>query len=160
MTGTTLNPFRDFVSLRDAIDRLFEESFVSPERLLSWTTIAAGRTLPLEVYETPDDIVVRALVPGMDPEDLDVQVHQGLLTLRAKAKAPEAQDKWTWHVREFGYGEVVRQVALPKGVDVDQVRTTLEKGILTLTLPKLAEARPKQIKVVAQPQIAAGMTSA
>ena len=141
------NPFlRDFVSLRDAVDRLFEESFVSPERLFS--TVGGGtRSMALEVYETPDQVVVRALCPGVTPEDLDVQYDQGVLTLRARTETPAAHDDWTWHLREFGYGEMTRSISLPTQIDADKAHAEFMNGILSLYLPKAESARPRQIKV-------------
>jgi HSP20 family protein len=138
--------FRDVVSFRDAVDRLFEESFVNADRLFSWTGIAA-RTMPLEMVETPDEIVVRALVPGVAPDKLEVSYHQGLLTLRAQTEAQPSHDNWVWHVREFGYGEMIRSISLPKAVDPDRAVATFENGILTLRLPKAEHEKPKQIKI-------------
>jgi HSP20 family protein len=161
MTVTRWNtPFlRDFVSLRDAMDRLFEESFVSPERLLAGTG-GSARIMPLEIVETPDDVVVRALVPGVTPDNLDVQYHQGVLTLKARTETPQAHDDWTWHVREFGYGEMTRAISLPRPIDVERAEASFENGILTLRLPKSDQAKPKQIKVTpGQAQISAGAQS-
>jgi len=161
MTVTRWNsPFlRDFVSLRDAMDRLFEESFVSPDRLFSGTA-GSARIMPVEIVETPDDVVVRALVPGVTPENLDVQYHQGVLTLKARTETPQAHDDWTWHVREFGYGEMTRAISLPRPIDVEHADAAFENGILTLRLPKSEQAKPKQIKVSAsQGQIGAGAAS-
>ncbi len=147
MTMQRWNPFlRDFVSLRDAVDRLFEESYVSPERLFTWGTTTA-RPMPVEMYETPDELVVRALTPGVSPENLDVQYQQGTLVLRAKTEPPAAHDDWTWHVREFGYGEMTRTFTLPKDVDADRAEASFEHGILTLRLPKVEEAKPKTIRI-------------
>jgi HSP20 family protein len=150
---------RDFVSLRDAVDRLFEESFVSPERLFSWAFGTGGRAMPLEIYETPDELVIRALMPGVTPENLEVQYQQGVLALRGRTEAPPAHDDWTWHLREFGHGEMTRTVTLPREIDPDQAQATFENGILTLRLPKREEAKPKTIRVVPAVQIGSGGTS-
>ena len=146
------DPFlRDFVSLRDAVGRLFEESFVSPERLFS--TVGGGtRPMALEIYETPDQLVVRALTPGVMPQDLDVQYHDGVLTLKARTETPAAHDDWTWHVREFGYGEMTRSIRLPVEIDADRAEARFAHGILTLSLPKAEQAKPRQIKVVSADQ--------
>ncbi len=144
----TVTPFmRDFVSLRDAVDRLFEQSFVSPERL--YQASATSRPMPLEIYETPDELVVRALTPGVTPDQLDVQYQQGVLTLRARTETPGAHDDWVWHVREFGYGEMTRTITLPREIDVDRAHASFEHGVLTLRLPKAEEAKPRQIPVTA-----------
>ncbi len=158
MTLTRFSPLRDFVSLREAMDRLFEDSFVSPS---NWTTLAGNGTryMPLDIFETPNDIVVRAVVPGVDPEALDVQYQQGTLTLRAKATAPQLEEGSRWYIHEIGAGEFMRQVTLPREVDVEQAHTSFENGVLTLTLPKTPDARPKQIRINTEPQITSGATS-
>jgi HSP20 family protein len=160
MTMQRWNPFlRDFVSLRDAVDRLFEESFVSPERLMSWRGTGT-RPMPLEIYETPDDIVVRALTPGVAPDQLDVQYQQGTLTLRARTEIPSAHDDWTWHLREFGYGEMVRTISLPREINAEAAEASFEHGVLTLRLPKADEAKPRQIPISGrQVQIESGTRS-
>jgi HSP20 family protein len=157
MTRTATPFMRDFVSLRDAVDRLFEQSFVSPERMFQ-TAAQTSRPMPLEIYETPDDIVVRALVPGVSPEALDVQYHQGVLTLRARTETPSAHDDWTWHLREFGYGEILRSISLPRPIEVDRAEASFTDGILTLRLPKSEQAKPRQIKIVPQAQLSSGET--
>jgi HSP20 family protein len=142
------NPFmRDFVTLRDAVDRLFEDSIVAPDRLLSSAT-RGQRPMAVEICETPDELVVRALVPGVTPENLDVEYHEGTLSLRARTETPAAHDDWTWHVREFGYGEMARVISLPKQIDVERAQAMFRDGILTLHLPKAASAKPRHIKVV------------
>jgi HSP20 family protein len=158
MVVRTLTPrFQDFVTLRDAMDRLFQESFVDPARLLS--AGGASRAMPLEVYETPDMVVVKALVPGVSPEDLEVSCEDGTLTLKARTEAPQAHDDWTWHLREIGYGEFSRSIRLPAKVDVDAADANFENGILTLTLPKAAEAKPTRIPVTAAARLGAGSSS-
>ena len=155
MTVNGLSPLRDFMSLRDAMDRFFDDRWISPG---SWLTLTGGGTqyLPLDVYETADDIVVRALVPGVGPDGIDVQYQHGTLTIRAKTDEADLPEGATWLLHEMGSGQAVRQITLPPKVDVDQVQTTFENGVLTLRLPKTPDAKPKQIKVESAPQIGAG----
>ena len=162
MTMNGFRPLREFMTLRDAMDRLFEDSFVTPGR---WFNITANNGngngsgyLPLDIYETPDELVLRAYVPGVTPDNLDVNYQQGVLTLRAKTVAPDVDENVRWYVHELGAGEVIRQVSLPRDVDVDHAQAAFEHGVLTLHLPKTAEAKPKQIKIgtSAQQQIGAG----
>ena len=140
--------FRDFMTLRDAVDRLFEESFVDPARFLS--NGLGSRTMPMEIYETPDAVTVKALVPGVSPADLDVSVQDGVLTIKAKTETPHASDDWNWHLREIGYGEYSRSVSLPTKIDVDQADSRFENGILTITLPKADEVKPRTINIKAK----------
>lgn len=159
LTMNGFRPLREFMTLRDAMDRLFEDSFVTPGR---WFNLAGSGTgyLPLDIYETPDEIVVRAYVPGVTPDNLDVNYQQGVLTLRAKSTAPESREEWRWYLREINAGEVIRQVTLPREIDVDHATAHFEHGVLTLQLPKTAEAKPKQIRIGSAPeQIEAGTRS-
>ncbi len=158
MTYTGFRPLRDFMSLRDAMDRLFEESFVGPGNWNSWTQNGT-RYMPLDIYETPDEIVVRALLPGVSTDGLDVQYHNGVLSLRARSESPELAEDHRWLVREIAPGETIRQVNLPREINVDHAQASFENGILTLVLPKTEEAKPKQIKVNPTAQIGAGSTN-
>lgn len=155
MAMTALSPLRDFMSVREAMDRFFEDGSLRPG---AWLTLAGAGTgyLPLDVYETSDDIVVRALVPGVGPDGIDIEVEHGLLTIRTKTDAAEAPEGATWLIREIGAGQAVRQISLPRTVDADKATTRFENGVLTLTLPKTPDAKPKQIKVEPVPQIGAG----
>jgi len=155
MITNGVSPLRDFLSMRDAMDRVFEDRWVSPGSWLTWSSMGTSY-LPLDVYETADDIVVRTLVPGVGPEGLDIQFQQGVLTLRAKTEEPSLPEGATWLVHEVVAGQFVRQVTLPRVIDADKARTTFEHGVLTLTLPKTADAKPKQIKVGSSAQLGAG----
>jgi HSP20 family protein len=144
------------------MDRLFEDSFVTPGRWFNLTGNGTGSGyLPLDIYETPDEIVLRAHVPGVTPDNLEVNYQQGALTLRAKTVGPDAGENVRWYVRELSGGEVIRQVALPRDIDVDHAQASFEHVVLTLHLPKTAEAKPKQIKIGTgtQQQIGAGAGS-
>lgn len=155
MVRNSFSPLRDFMSLRDGMDRLFEDRWVSPGNWLTWSSLGTNY-LPIDVYETADDIVVRAVVSGVVAEDIDIQFQGGVLTLRAKAQEPDLPDGATWLVHEVTPGEYIRQVTLPRAIDADKARTSFENGVLTLTLPKSQDAKPKQIKVDSARQIGAG----
>jgi len=103
---------------------------------------------------------VRAVVSGSDPDSIDIQFQGGVLTLRARTAEPDLPDGGTWLLHEVTPGDYIRQVTLPRAVDADRARTTFENGVLTLTLPKSEDAKPKQIKVEAAPQIGAGSDAA
>lgn len=155
MNGSSL--LGDFMSLRDTMDRFFDDRAITPGSWLTWTRPGA-QFVPLDVYETADEFVVRALVPGVGPDGIDVEYQQGTLTIRSKVGPATAPEGATWLVREIGGGQSIRQITLPHSVDIDHVQTAFENGVLTLTLPKSPDARPKQIKVSAAPQIGAGST--
>lgn len=158
MTRNGFSSLRDFMSMRDAMDRMLEDRWVSPGNWLTWSSVGTNY-LPLDIYETADDIVVRAVVPGVGPEGIDIQFQGGVLTLRAKSDEPAIPEGSTWLVHEITPGEYIRQVTLPRTIDADTAHTTFENGVLTLTLPKTADAKPKQIKVEATRQIGAGPAS-
>jgi HSP20 family protein len=155
MARNSFSPLRDFMSLRDAMDRMFEDRWVSPGNWLTWSSLGASY-LPLDVYETSDDIVVRAVVPGVAPDGIDIQFQAGVLTLRAKTDETTIPEGATWLIQEVTPGEYVRQITLPRSIDAEKAQTTFENGVLTLTLPKTADAKPKQIKVQAAKQLGAG----
>jgi HSP20 family protein len=142
------------MSMRDSMDRLFEDRWVSQGNWLTWSTM--GTNLPLDIYETSDDIVVRAILPGVGPEGIDIQFQAVVLTLRAKTDAPALPEGATWLVDEVTPSEYIRQVTMPRTIDADKAHTAFENGVLTLTLPKTADAKPKQIKVATAPQISNG----
>jgi len=155
MVRNGFSPLRDFMSMRDAMDRMFEDRWVSPGNWLTWSSPATNY-LPLDIYESADDIVVRAVVPGFSADGIDIQFQGGVLTLRAKSEEQEIPEGSTWLVHEVTPGEFIRQVTLPRAVEADAAKTTFENGVLTLTLPKTADAKPKQIKVEGSKQIGAG----
>ncbi len=154
MARNGFSPLRDFMSLRDGMDRLFEDRWVSPGSWLTWSP--GTNYLPLDIYETSDEIVVRAVVPGVAPEGIDIQFQGGVLTLRAKGEEAAIPEGANWLVHEVMPGEYIRQVTLPRAIDADKAETMFEHGVLTLVLPKAADAKPKQIKVGSARQIGAG----
>jgi len=154
MVRNGISPLRDLMTMRDSMDRLLDDRWISPGSWLTWSSPGTSY-LPLDVYETPDDIVVRAVVPGVAADGIDIQFQGGVLTLRAKNEEPVLPDGATWLLHEVTAGEYIRQVTLPRMVDAEQARTTLDDGVLTLMLPKTADSKPKQIKVASAPQIEA-----
>ena len=135
MARNSFSPLRDFMTMRDSMDRLFEDRWVSPGNWLTWSSPGVNY-LPIDVYETSDDIVVRAIVSGAGPDGIDIQFQGGVLTLRAKAEELDLPEAARWLVHEVTPGEYIRQITLPRAVDPDGARTTFVNGVLTLTLPK------------------------
>jgi len=148
MTMTNLarwEPFRDLISLREAMDHLFEESFVRPRA--GWLTPRETRTLAVDMYTTDDAVVVKAAVPGVKPEDIDISLSGNTLTIKGETKAEEEIKEENYIRRERHYGAFSRTLTLPTPVVADEAEAKFENGILTLTLPKVEEAKPKVIKV-------------
>ena len=157
-TNRPTSLLRDFVSARDVFDRFFDDRWISPGSWLTWAGNGNWlQYLPCDVFETADDIVVRALTPGVRPDGIDVQYQHGTLTIRTRMDAPDLPDGATWLMQEVGGAQSVRQITLPRGVDVERVTTEYENGVLTLTMPKTEDAKPKQIKVTSAPRIGAGV---
>jgi len=142
------SPARDMVTLREAMDRLFEESFLRPDLFGGGETAATA--LPLDMYETENDVIVKASVPGVKPEDIEVTVTGELLTIKGEFKTEEKTEKRNILRQERRYGSFCRQVALPVGVDSNKAAADFEHGILTLTLPKVEAVKPKTVRVVAK----------
>ena len=141
-------PFRDLVSLQEAMDRLFEESFVQSR--VGWPASVGMEALAVDMYETDDAIIVKTAVPGIKPEDLDVSIVGDTLTIRGETKAEGEIKKENYIRRERRCGSFCRSLALPLPVMVDEAEAEFENGILTLTLPKAEEVKPKAIKVKAK----------
>jgi len=157
VTPTRVNRINEFTPLWDAMDRLITDAFTTQR---GWTTWATGQqALPVEMYETPEEFVVRAYAPGVKPENLSVEYEGGALSVRGKNEAPELREGWKVHLSEFGYGEFIRQFRLPRSIDIDNARSTFEHGILTLVLPKVAEARAKRIAIHTPAQLGSGSSS-
>jgi HSP20 family protein len=138
------DPFREAISLRDAMNTLLQESFVRPSGMSAQSGYAS---LPLDVCETENEFVVKAALPGVKPDDVQVTVHGDTLTIRGESKAEEDKQGEHWHIRERRFGAFQRAVALSTPVNSDKAQAHYEHGVLTLTLPKSESAKPRQIKL-------------
>ena len=141
-------PFRELVSLREAMDRLFEESFVRPggRRLAP----AGMETPAVDVYQTDDAVVVKSAIPGIKPEDIDISITGDTLTIRGETRVEEEVNEENYIRRERRYGSFCRSLALPLPVVTEKAEAEFENGVLTLTLPKAEEVKPKAIKIKAR----------
>ena len=154
---TRWDPFSDMLSLRQAMDRLFEDAWVRP-----WNGAEAGngdgagaRGLPVDLYETNDELVLTATVPGFKPEDIDITIQGDVLTIKGETKSDETTGEGAYHRRERRFGRVYRQVAMPVSVKADEAHADFENGVLKLHLPKAEEAKERKIPVTSgnAPQI-------
>ncbi len=142
------DPVRETLSLRDAMNRLFEDSFVTPSWFYSPDTNNRLNMLPVNMWETADEILVQAVLPGLKTQDVELQFHDGRLIIDAKLTPPQVENA-TWHYRELAYGQYHREIGLPIPVNTDKIQATLENGFLTLRLPKAEEVKPKKIQIQA-----------
>ncbi len=138
------DPFHEAISLRDAVNSLFQDSFVRPGGLPAQHGLSA---LPLDVAETENEFVIEAALPGVKPEDVQITVHGDSLTIRGELKVEEDKKGEHWHLRERRHGVFQRSLSLSAPVDSDKAQAQFEHGVLTLTLPKTEAAKPRQIKV-------------
>jgi HSP20 family protein len=145
MANDRWDPFRESVSLRDAMNALLQESFIRPGGLPGGG--GGVGTLPLDIAETEDAFLIQAALPGVQPEDVQITVHGDTLTIRAESQPDPDRPGQTWHLRERRFGAAQRAVALTAPVDSDKAQATFHDGVLTLTLPKSERAKPRQIKV-------------
>ncbi len=144
MSITRWEPFRDLISLREAMDRLFEESWVRPRA--GWLLPTEG-ALAMDMYETPENVVAKTAVPGVKPEDIDITMAGNTLTIAGETKAEEKVGEENNIRRERRYGRFSRSIALPTGVQGEKAEAAFEQGLLTLAIPKAEEAKPKVIKM-------------
>ena len=142
---TNLVRWDPFSDLRTTMDRLFDEGFSRPWRLM--TTQDYESSFPVDVSQTDEEIEVRASLPGMRPEDVDITVANGVLTIKAQHKEETEDKKRDYYRREIRHGSFQRAMSLPTGVDADKAEAHFDNGLLTLRLPKAESLRPKQIKV-------------
>lgn len=139
------SPFGELMSLRQAMDRLFEDSFVRSTR--PWS-IGDGY-MPLDVRTGPDELIVEAALPGMKPEDVEITVEQGTLTIRAQSSSERRGEEGDYLVQEIRRGESTRTVTLPSGLEPDKASATFEDGLLTLRIPRAEQVKPRQIRISA-----------
>lgn len=138
-------PLRDFMTLREAMDRLFEDSFVGPRRR-EWLR-AAEATLAVDMYQTDDAAVIKTSVPGVKPDDMDITISGNTMTITGETKEEEEVKEENYIRRERRFGSFSRLVLLPEGLEPDKAEASFEEGVLTLTIPKAPETKPKVIKV-------------
>jgi HSP20 family protein len=134
------------MTLREAMDRLFDDAFTRPfsisrEGGSNWSSPA------IDMYQTDNDVVVKAALPGIKPDEVQINVTGDVLTLRGETKHEEEKKDKSWHIHEHRWGAFERSIMLPTGVIADKAKADFDNGILTITLPKSEEVKPKTITV-------------
>jgi HSP20 family protein len=139
-------PFNEMVSLRDAVGRLFEDSFIRPG---AWPLPFddGSFSVPADVIETKDNVLVKMSVAGIKPEDIDISVVGDTLTIKGETKSEENFEGANYLRKERRFGSFQRTFSLPTAVAADNAAAEFENGVLTLTLPKSETAKPRSIKV-------------
>ncbi len=139
-------PAREMMTLREAMDRLFDDAFTRPLSLAgnNWSVPA------VDMYQTENEIVVKAALPGIKPDEVQINVTGEVLSLKGEVKQKEEVKEKAYHIREQRWGMFERSIILPTDVVADKAKADFENGILTITLPKAEEAKPKTITVKAK----------
>jgi HSP20 family protein len=138
-------PMREMMSLREAMDRLFDDAFTRPLNFRESYTSPA-----IDMYQTSDEVVVKAALPGLKAEDVDIAVTGETLTLRGEYKQETEQKDTNYHIHEQRSGSFERAVLLPTDVKADKAKANFEDGVLTITMPIAEEVKPKSITIKAK----------
>ena len=144
-TLTRWEPVREMMTLREAMDRLFDDAFTRPINMGTVSTMPA-----IDMYQNEDDLIVKAVLPGLSKDDVDISVTADVLTLRGEFKNNEDDNGASYHLREQRYGVFERSISLPTNVEVEKSKAVFENGILTITLPKAEAVKPKMISIKAK----------
>lgn len=141
------DPIRELNGMHDVLDRLLDEGLSRPFSRAMWEVPSMPS---MDLYQTNDAVVVKMGLPGVKPEDIQVSVANGVLSIRGEVKEEKEEKEKTYHLRERRYGSFSRSVDLPSNVSADKAEAQFENGILTLTMPKAEEAKAKTITVRAK----------
>jgi HSP20 family protein len=141
---TRWDPFREFTTLQDRMNRLFRDSFSDGrEEALATSTFVPA----VDVYEDEHNLTLKIEVPGIDEKDIDVRIENNTLTVRGERKLESEEKEENYRRVERQYGVFTRTFTLPNIVDAEKISAHYDKGVLKIQLTKKAEAKPKQIKV-------------
>lgn len=148
---TQWDPFYDLFTTTTLSDWLFGETFAP-----RWTYEGPGASFAYDVVEDPEGYTVRAVLPGINPNDLDISLSGQTLTIRGEVKEQELPQGARYYLRERATGRFARSIEFPVPLDADAVQANYEQGVLTVRVPKAAEVRPRRISVQAQPTLIEG----
>jgi HSP20 family protein len=150
---TRWDPFQDMLKLRNADDRMVED-FYSGERGL---TRASTWGLALDVAENEDEFIVKASLPGIEADDIEITYTENTLTIKGEVEHDKEINESQYHMRERRYGTFVRSITLPSKVKTEAIEANYEDGVLTVHMPKTEEVKPKRIAIKASsPQVIEG----
>jgi HSP20 family protein len=148
------DPFRELMGMRQAMDRLLDGGLPRPLRAI--TPLVEWAHPALDVYQTPKEVIVKASLPGIKPEDVEVAITDDTLTIKGETRAEEKVDEEDYICRECHYGSYLRSITIPHALKTDAAKAHFEDGILTLTIPRAEVAKPKKIEVKAKRAIEGG----
>ncbi len=136
-------PAREMMTLREAMDRLFDDAFTRPLSLSggNWSIPA------VDMYQTDNEVVVKAALPGIKADEVQLNVTGEVLTIKGETKQENETKEKAYHIREQRWGTFERSIVLPTEVVADKAKADFENGILTIALPKAEEVKPKTINI-------------
>jgi HSP20 family protein len=140
------DPYRDMITLRDRMNRLFEDMSTSKGEDKD---LMPGAWAPsVDIFETENEVVLAAEIPGVDEKDVEIKVEDNNLTLRGERKFEKETKEENYHRIERSYGSFFRSFALPSYIDQDRIEAEHENGVLKIKMPKRAELKPRKVKIV------------
>jgi len=140
------NPWNELVSLRLRMNRVFDDSLFRSDRRED--SLAMGTWSPaVDMFEKDDQVVIKAELPGLDKNDISLDLQNGVLTLKGERKYENEVKEENYYRREMSCGKFIRSFTLPADVDADKIKAEFQKGLLTVEVPKPEEPKPKQIPV-------------
>lgn len=140
------DPFRDLVTLREKMNRLFEEAFTS--RGEEKEMVASTWTPSVDIYETENELTLTAEVPGIEDKDIEIKIEDNTLSIQGERKFEKETKEENYHRIERSYGSFYRSFTLPRNIDQDNIKAEHENGILRITMPKKPELKPRKVKVL------------
>lgn len=145
MTMQRWEPVGEMLTMRNVMERLFDDSYIPSAR--AWVGLEGEGAIPVDIYHSADEVVVKALMPGFKPEEVDIRITGDTLSIRGEHKEEKEVKEENYLCQELRHGAFSRLITLPVEVNSEKAQAVFENGELTLTLPKVEEAKPKQIKV-------------
>ncbi len=137
---TRWEPFRDLARLQDEMTRMFDDRLYRAGESVGWTPAC-------DIYEDEEGVALRFELAGVDPKDVDVRFENGVLTVKGERKLEEEEKRENYHRVERSFGTFTRSFSLPGSVDAEKIKAETKNGVLTVTLPKKSEAKPRAIQV-------------
>ena len=137
---TRWEPFRDLARLQDEMSRMFDDRLYRAGESVGWTPAC-------DIYEDEEGVTLRFELAGVDPKDVDVHFENGVLTVKGDRKLEKEEKRENYHRVERSFGTFTRSFSLPGSVDAEKIKAETKNGVLSVTLPKKAEAKPRAIQV-------------
>jgi HSP20 family protein len=157
---TRWEPFRDMLRLRNAVDHVFEDFYSGDQSLFRPSDWPSNWGLALDVAESTDDFVIKASLPGIKADDIEITYTENTLTIKGEVKEDKDINESQYHMRERRHGTFSRSITLPSKVKTEDIEASYENGVLTVHMPKAEEVKPKRIAIKAtSPKVIEGKIS-